>query len=99
MTITDQRIADSFLEELINKNMQNPKCNHSRKEANSIERENIGYFAGYYDVETRERMEKFFGAIHPVFGPVSKGIPTATQAFELGLEMGRKARTDADRAR
>lgn len=29
---------------------------------------NVGYFAGYYDEETRKRVSKWLGAEHPIFG-------------------------------
>lgn len=36
--------------------------------AEQIAKVNIGYFAGYYDNETRGRVERVFGCFHPVFG-------------------------------
>ncbi len=94
MVVKQQQIADAVFEDLVDQNMHSD-CNHSRKEAEVIERENLGYFAGYYNMETRERVEKLFDAIHPIFGPVSGGAPTASQAFEIGLKMGQEARDRA----
>jgi hypothetical protein len=62
----------------------------SRKEAESIERQNFGYFAGYYDQETRLRVERLFNCVHPIFGAVAEHIPTSEEAFELGKELGEK---------
>jgi len=31
---------------------------------------NIGYYAGYCDIETQRRVQKLFGAIHPIFGRI-----------------------------
>jgi hypothetical protein len=43
----------------------------TREAAERQERENIGYYAGYYNsVEVRVRVQRLFGAPHPIFGPV-----------------------------
>lgn len=56
------------------------------KTAEDIVNENLGYFAGYYDNETRERVERLFCTKHPIFGSIeSNGIPTAKEAFIFGL--------------
>lgn len=57
----------------------------SYEEAVRCEKSNLGYYAGYYDYETMERVNRLFGTTHPVFGSVA---PTAKQAFEKGLELG-----------
>lgn len=49
----------------------------------------MGYYAGYYDAETRERVERLFGAVHPIFGSVRN---TPEEILKAGIEMGRKAR-------
>jgi hypothetical protein len=33
-------------------------------------REALGYHAGYFDVETRERVERLYRTSHPLFGPL-----------------------------
>jgi hypothetical protein len=30
--------------------------------------DNLGYYAGYYDVETRKKVREVYGAVHPIFG-------------------------------
>ncbi|TXH09637.1 MAG: hypothetical protein E6R03_16465 [Hyphomicrobiaceae bacterium] len=46
-------------------------------------------FAGYYDSETRERVERLFKCEHPIFGAIAtKGQPTAELAFALGVIRG-----------
>ena len=52
---------------------------------------NLGYYAGYYDNETRERVERLFSCQHPVFGKISIGAPTPEQAFAAGVALGKKA--------
>lgn len=36
--------------------------------AETIARHNLGYFAGYYDSATMERVNRLFNTAHPVFG-------------------------------
>ena len=56
-----------------------------------ITKKNLGYFAGYYNHETRARVERLFACEHPVFGKISvQGPPSAEEAFRKGLEFGRK---------
>lgn len=54
------------------------------KTAYDVARINLGYFAGYYDQETRERVERLFNCQHPIFGNASAGVPTTQEAFEAG---------------
>lgn len=85
MRITTQEDADAYLEECVQHTMGFGK---SREEAESIERSNLGYYAGYYDAETRERVERLFRCTHPVFGSIAeKGEPTPEEAFEMGKAM------------
>ena len=30
--------------------------------------DNLGYYAGYYSVETRKKVREVYGAVHPIFG-------------------------------
>jgi hypothetical protein len=50
--------------------------------------ENIGYVAGYYDTETRERIWRLTGTAHPVF---DTHRVSAKRAFEAGKQMGRES--------
>lgn len=53
--------------------------------AEEIAKTNLGYFAGYYSSETRERVERLFNCIHPIFGSIEKnGQPTPEEALEMG---------------
>lgn len=52
---------------------------------------NLGYFAGYYDNETRERVERLFVCSHPVFGSIKdNGAPSLEDAFNKGVNQGIK---------
>lgn len=84
MEITDQEEADRYFLMLVGMSMKNGQ---SREEAEKIQRANLSYYAGYYDSETRTRVENLFRCAHPIFGPISKGEPTAEEAFEMGKKL------------
>lgn len=48
-------------------------------------RENIGYMAGYFDNETKQRVYALFGVEHPIFGKLD---PTFSQAMASGVAHG-----------
>lgn len=77
MQITDQAEADQYFELLVAYQMgalvvdhEEGYCNIKdlREEAESNVRENLGYYAGYYDSETMSRVNKLFRTTHPIFG-------------------------------
>lgn len=87
MRITDQEAADLYFEELVQQNMG---WGHTREEAEKIERSNLGYWAGYYDNDTRRRVEKLFRCEHPVFGSNRKEWRTNVRAgLQCRLHSGR----------
>lgn len=87
MKITTQEEADEYFEILVEHTMRIREGGCTREEAESIERANLGYIAGYYDDEVRERVERLFNCAHPVFGKISEnGRPTAEQAFQAGRD-------------
>ncbi len=61
------------------------KQNKSYEEAERIANSNLGYFAGYYDEETMQRVNRLFRTVHPIFGTKT---PTPEEAFEMGRRMG-----------
>lgn len=82
MIITEQDKADEYFEACVQHCMRDGKA---RSEAEDIERQSLGYFAGYYDAETRERVERLFHCAHPVFGSIARdGQPTAQEALDAG---------------
>lgn len=87
MTITDQAEADEYFEACVEHTMnfcsEIWQADDPRAEAERIERLNLGYIAGYYDHETRVRVERLFSAKHPIFGTASKPVDPE-KAFELG---------------
>ena len=58
MEMKTQAEADAYFEELVIHNIAH--SDHTKEEAEEIERGNLGYFAGYYDNKTRMRVEKLF---------------------------------------
>ncbi len=87
MKMTDQKQATEYFELCVEHTMRFGK---TREEAESIERQNLGYFAGYHDYETRIRIEQLFNCVHPIFGAAAEHIPTPEEAFELGKKLGEK---------
>ncbi len=84
MEIQSQAHADAYFEILVAYCMK--RHNKTRQEAEVIQRSNLGYYAGYYDNETRERVERLFKCAHPVFGKIAEnGPPSPEQAFHMGV--------------
>lgn len=89
MSLTDQAEADAYFEACV-EHMQRMLAAEGkpadRAEAERVERTNLGYWAGYYDDETRARVERLFRCAHPVFGAIAEnGPPTPEQAFRAGV--------------
>lgn len=87
MKITEQGDADQYLKQYI-AFIQISLDKEPRKDAMTAEqiaKINLGYWAGYYDNETRERVEKLFKCVHPISGSIKdNGAPTPKEAFESG---------------
>lgn len=84
MKLTEQDDADQYFEVLVQHCM---RFGRSRDEAESMERQNLGYFAGYYDYETMARVNQLFSCSHPVFGSAEQAANMSPKdAFELGRE-------------
>ena len=89
MEITGQEDADQYLENYV-AFMQKYLDREPRSDgmtAEQIAKINLGCYAGYYDHETRLRVEKLFKCSHPVFGAAATGQPTPEEAFEAGHKM------------
>lgn len=84
MQIMEQDEADAYFEECVKHTMA---FGRTREVAEAVERSNLGYYAGYYCAETRERVERLFRCSHPVFGSIAhRGEPTAEEALQAGLD-------------
>lgn len=87
MKITDKKDADQYLKDYI-KYIDSFQEKDASSE--SIAKSNLGYYAGYYSNEVRERVEKLFCCSHPVFGSIKEnGIPTPQEAFDMGKNMNK----------
>lgn len=83
MKITDQAKADVYFEDCVQHSMT---FGNSRAQAENIERQNFGYYAGYYGNETRERVERLFNCSHPVFGAIAKnGLAEPEKVLAQGV--------------
>jgi hypothetical protein len=95
MAITDQDEADAYFEELVRYGMAHGQ---TREEAEQTQRHNLGYFAGYYDDETRARVERLYLCAHPVFGTIAKnGAPSPGDALAAGAALATETRKNSDR--
>ena len=83
MSITDPKEAAAYFEECV---LHSMSFGRNREEAERVEKMNLGYYAGYYDDETRKRVEKLFNCAHPVFGPIVNGVPTAEECIAAGQQ-------------
>lgn len=93
MTIKNKKDAEQYLMRYIEYIQSEIDKSPERKNDNAekIAKSNLGYFAGYYSNETRERVEELFCCSHPIFGSVKEnGIPSNEQAFEMGKAYGTK---------
>jgi hypothetical protein len=86
MKIKDKEDADQYFKEYVvfTQKYLDEYPRDDDMTAEQICKSNLGYYAGYYDDETRERVEKLFNCSHPIFGKISNGKPTAKEAFECG---------------
>jgi len=94
---TTQEEADRCFETLVKQCMtlrkeRGESC--SRKVCEKIQRENIGYYSGYFDLETQKRVEILYKAVHPLFGATTtkQGMKNREpkNAFRLGVKWAAK---------
>jgi len=89
MAITGQAEADDYFAALVEFGMSHGQ---TRERAEEIQRANLGYFAGYYNNETRIRVERLFNCAHPIFGAIAeKAAPTPEEAVAAGMRMATEA--------
>jgi len=84
MKMTDPEEAKKYLSALIERGVK--QFNHTPEESERIQKENLGYYAGYYDTKTMVRVHKLFNCAHPVFGKVKsqEDLPSPEEAFKMG---------------
>jgi hypothetical protein len=87
MTIQTQEEASKYFNYLVDYYLE--QFGGERHEAERIIKINLGYYAGYYDNETRARVEKLYTCEHPYFGRIAeRGAPDASAALLMGLMIG-----------
>lgn len=60
-------------------------------------RDRLGYYAGYYDRDTRLQMETMYGAIHPIIGSVlDTDKMSSKEIFDLGYALGEKMKQEVE---
>ena len=89
MKIETQDDADAYFEACVQHSML---YGTSRKKAEAIERENLGYYAGYFSDEVQQRVNRLFRTRHPIFG---MHPPTPIEALNIGIKRGRKSKREA----
>ena len=91
MKIQSRVAADKYLSEIV---AMIESTGKDYCEAIEIAKANLGYYAGYYDAETRRRVECLFECAHPIFGAIAeRGQPSQREAFEAGRRLGKAMRT------
>ena len=94
MGITTQEDADQYLKDYIAYIEKWPL--ESGETAEQIAKITLGYYAGYCDNETRERVERLFKCSHPIFGKVKDHVPTDKEAFALGVASVSKQKSEQE---
>jgi hypothetical protein len=93
MDITDSEDAKQYKEAYIayTQKFLDDGARDDDMTAEEIVNVNLGYFAGYYDNETRAPVERLFNTAHPIFGSIKEnGVPTPEEAFEAGVKEAQK---------
>ena len=90
MEITAQKEADELVDVMVTRHMT--LFSQSREKAEKIIRNNFAYYAGYFDHETRERVERLFKSAHPFLGAVKDGVLTPQEIFNIGMKAGETTR-------
>lgn len=93
MHIHTQEEADKYFEECVQHSML---FGNSREKAIEIEKQNIGYYTGYYDDETAERAKRLFKCKHPIFDEMIVFM-NCEDAFKKGVELGERHKNMGDK--
>lgn len=66
----------------------------SDEKAMECAKRNFGYYAGYFDRETEDIVNKVFDACHPMFGGRNSHDVDPKEAFELGQKFGAQQKAE-----
>jgi hypothetical protein len=89
MEIVDKDDADQYFKSYVDYTMEmlRREPRNDDMTAEQICKTNIGYWAGYYGSDVRERVERLFGCAHPIFGSISQdGKPSNAEAYQCGVQ-------------
>lgn len=79
MQVQSQEDADACFAQLVEHCMRMRKC--PREEAERMERQNLGYYAGYHGPVIRARVERLFDCEHPFAGKLERDGPAPPEAL------------------
>lgn len=87
-TIITPEDANEYFEACVQHTM---RWGSTREEAEEIERQNIGYVAGYFNLEENKRIQNLFRVVHPILGSAEQmQNMSASEIFNKGRELGSK---------
>lgn len=84
--------ADNMIESIVLALMKPDDTEDKKNELEINIRSNLAYMGGYYSTKHRIKIEELVNTPHPIFGWAKDGVPTAEEAYLMGLQMGEKAR-------
>ena len=94
--VTTQEDADAAFAELVDECIRVRKERgepHSRDLCEAMQRQNLGYYSGYFGLEVQKRVESLYKTVHPIFGSTNDPESRKPEnAIRLGYEWGAKAR-------
>jgi hypothetical protein len=94
MEVTTQKEADIYFEQPVQDRMRDFDSSKNKgyklHVAERMERENLGYWAGYGSLETRARVERLFKAYHPLLPATNQRQPGVTELIQLGWKYARE---------
>ncbi len=93
MEVTDPQEANAYFARIVSHLM---RYGNPQEFAETTARRNLGYYSGYYGIEVQQRVERLYGAVHPIFGPTSGPQLTTQEVFDLGVKMGEEMRRKAE---
>jgi hypothetical protein len=96
MKVSTKEEADGWLDVAVRKLHAASQGSQTKIEIEFAIKSNLGWFAGYYSHEDRDRIEKLFGCQHPYFGSIAvNGPPSVTEAIRIGIQRGKELAAQA----
>lgn len=83
------RIARALAEMVSSRLVENPEV-MTFQEAVALERQNVAYWAGYHDHETRLAVEAAYDCEHPILGRAADGVPTMSECMAMGFAVAKE---------